>query len=103
LTACAKQGISPQGQDVHQLYTVIMLLAAPVFIAVEAVLIWCIVRYRKRDADPPAQTVGGNRSLAVFFALPAVIVATLFPIGEATLMKIQKEVTPQVRIKVEGF
>jgi cytochrome c oxidase subunit II len=103
LTACAKEGISTQGQDVHQLYTVIMVLAAPVFIAVEAALIWCVVRYRKRDAEPAPQTVGGNRSLAVFFALPAVIVAALFPFGEATLMKIQQEVTPQVKIKVEGF
>ena len=103
LTACAKEGISTQGQDVHQLYTVIMLLAAPVFVAVEAFLIWCVVRYRKRDAEPPAQTVGGTRSLAVFFTIPAVIVAVLFPFGETTLMKIQKEVTPQVKIKVEGF
>jgi cytochrome c oxidase subunit 2 len=102
-TACAKEGISPQGRDVHQLYTVIMILAAPVFVAVEAALIWCVVRYRKRDGDPAPQTVGGNRSLAVFFALPALIVAALFPFGEATLMKIQQEVTPQVKIKVEGF
>jgi cytochrome c oxidase subunit II len=103
LTGCAKQGISPTGQDVHRLYTVIMILALPVFIAVEATLVWCVVRYRKRDEAPPPQTVGGNRSLAVFFVLPAVIVATLFPFGEATLMKIEKQVTPLVKINVEGF
>jgi cytochrome c oxidase subunit II len=106
LTGCAKEGISPTAQDVHQLYTVIMILALPVFIGVEALLIWCIVRYRKRggdDSPAPVQSVGGNRSLAVFFAIPAVIVAILFPFGEQTLMNVQAAVTPLVKIHVEGF
>jgi cytochrome c oxidase subunit II len=103
LTSCAKQGISPQGRDVHQLYLVILLLAAPVFIAVEALLIWCIVRYRRRDDEPAPQTTGGTRSLATFFVIPAVIVAVLFPIGESTLMRIEQQTVPQVQIKVEGF
>jgi cytochrome c oxidase subunit 2 len=80
-----------------------MLLAAPVFLVVEGLLIWSIVRFRKRDTAAPPQTVGGNRSLGVFFAIPAIIVATLFPFGEATLMKIEKAEVPQVKIDVEGF
>ena len=81
MVGCAKQGISPQSEDVHQLYLVIMALAVPVFIAVEALLIWCIVRYRKRDDDPPPSR-SAARSLAVFFVIPALIVAMLFPFGE---------------------
>ena len=103
LASCAKQGISPTGKDVHQLYLVIMALALPVFIGVEALLIWCIVRYRKRDDSPPKQSVGGNKTLAVFFAIPAVIVAVLVPFGEQTLMKLENQPLPQVHIKVEGF
>jgi cytochrome c oxidase subunit 2 len=103
LSSCAKQGISPQGQDVNQLYRLIMILAVPVFVVVEAALLWCIFRYRKRDDAPTKQTVGGGRSLAVFFAIPAVIVATLFPFGENTLIQIQQRETPQVQIRVEGF
>jgi cytochrome c oxidase subunit 2 len=103
LASCAKQGISPQGQDVHRLYVIIAILAAPVFVVVEALLIWCVVRYRKRDETPAPQTVGRARSLGVFFAIPAVIVATLFPFGESTLMSIEQRTTPQVQIKVEGF
>jgi cytochrome c oxidase subunit 2 len=103
LPSCAKQGISPQGQDVHQLFVIIMILAAPVFLAVEGALIWCIVRYRKRTDEPAPQTVGGGRSLGVFFAIPAVIVAVLFPFGEQTLMRIQQREPPQVQIRVEGF
>jgi cytochrome c oxidase subunit 2 len=103
LPACANSGITTKAQDVHELYVVIAILAAPVFIGVEALLIWCVVRYRKRDDVPPAQTVGGARSLGVFFLIPAVIVAALFPFGEATLMKVEKDDLPQVVIKVEGF
>jgi cytochrome c oxidase subunit 2 len=103
LTNCAKQGISPQGQDVHQLYVIILILAAPVFIAVEAALIWCVVRYRKRSDEPAPQTVGGSRSLGVFFVIPAVIVALLFPFGETTLLRIERTEPPQVQIRVEGF
>lgn len=103
LTNCAKQGISPQGQDVHRLYVIILILAAPVFVAVEAALIWCIVRYRKRSDDPAPQSVGGSRSLGVFFVIPAVIVALLFPLGETTLLRIERTEPPQVQIRVEGF
>jgi cytochrome c oxidase subunit 2 len=103
LSGCAQRGISPQSQDVHTLYGIIMIIAAPVFIGVEAALIWCVFRYRKRDDTPAPQTVGGSRTLGIFFAIPAVIVAVLFPIGEATLMRIQQHETPQVRIRVEAF
>jgi cytochrome c oxidase subunit II len=105
LTSCAEQGISPQGEDVHNLYVVIMILALPVFLAVELLLIWCVVRYRRRgnDDEAPPQTVGSGRTLGVFFAIPVVIVAILFPFGETTLLNINKTTAPQVRIHVEGF
>jgi cytochrome c oxidase subunit 2 len=103
LTSCAKQGISPQGQDVHQLYVVILILAAPVFVGVEAALLWCVFRYRKRDDTPAKQTVGGSRVLGVFFVIPAVIIAVLFPFGERTLLSIERRETPQVVIRAEGF
>jgi cytochrome c oxidase subunit 2 len=80
-----------------------MILAAPVFLAVEGFLVLCVFRFRKRDDTPAPQSVGSARSLGVFFAIPAVIVAILFPFGESTLMKIERQETPQVVIKVEGF
>jgi cytochrome c oxidase subunit II len=70
---------------------------------VEGILIWCVIRYRRRDDAPAPQTVGGTRSLAIFFAIPAIIVSILFPFGESTLMAIEQREAPQVQIKVEGF
>jgi cytochrome c oxidase subunit 2 len=107
LAGCAKQGATVQGQEIHDLYVLIIILAAPVFIGVEGVLLWCIVRYRQRrtsDGQPVSQRAGGRRSLAVFFAIPTVIVAFLYPFGERTLADVQrKEPNPAVELRVEGF
>ena len=53
---------------------------------------------RRRAAERRRAEVAGR-----FFAIPAVIVAILFPFGEATLMQVQQQETPQVQIHVEGF
>jgi cytochrome c oxidase subunit 2 len=103
LSGCAQQGISPESQEVHTLYFIIMALAAPVVIGIYAGVLWCVFRYRKRDDVPAPQSVGGARSLGVFFVIPSLIVALLFPFGEATLMHVEEEKTPQVQIHVEGF
>src|SRR5438093_13342041 len=99
LSGCAKEGVSPQGQDVHRLFIIIMIIAAPVFLGVEAVLLWSVFRYRKRDDEPAPQTVGSARTLGVFFIIPALIISVLFPFGEATLMRIEQRAVPQVVIK----
>ena len=102
--AARNRGSRPQRKDVHQLYVIIMALALPVFIGGRgaADLVHRPVPQARRRR-PPQQSVGGNRSLVVFFAIPAVIVAILFPFGERTLMALEKTTTPQVHIKVEGF
>src|SRR6266487_4136399 len=91
LASCAQQGVSTQGQDIHDLYVRIFLLAAPVFVAVEAFLLWCVFRYRKRDDQPAPQDAGSGRVLLVFFAIPTVIIAILFPFGEQTLGDVMHE------------
>src|ERR671931_1021157 len=104
LAGCAQQGVSTQGQDIHDLYVRITILAAPVFIGVEAFLLWCVVRYRKRDDRPAPQGAGSGRVLAVFFAIPTVIIAVLFPFGEQTLSYVQhREKDPGVVINVDAF
>jgi len=107
LAGCAKQGATVQGQEIHDLYVLIILLALPVFIGVEGVLLWCIVRYRQRrtsDGQPVSQRAGGPRSLAVFFAIPTVIVTFFFLYGERTLADVQRpEPNPAVELRIDGF
>jgi cytochrome c oxidase subunit II len=104
LTSCAKQGADVNGQRVHSLYEVIFALALPVFVVVEALLLWYILRYRKRDDRPPPQSFGTRRALIIFFLIPTIIVAVDYVYGERTLAQVEKlDPNPQVVIRVEGF
>ncbi|MDP9224174.1 MAG: cytochrome c oxidase subunit II [Actinomycetota bacterium] len=95
--------MTTQGQAVDHLYNIIFTLAAPVFVCVEAVLLWFVFRYRKRDDREPPQTQGSNRTLIIFFIIPTVIVAVLFPFGERTLSEVQAMPPAAETIRVQGF
>lgn len=103
-TGCAQSGATVQGRKIHGLFVTITLLAAPVFVVVEALLLYLVFRYRKRDDEPAPQRFGSTRTLAIFFLIPTVIVSVLYGFGESTLAAVQHEnPNPQVVIRVEGF
>ncbi len=105
-TGCAQSGATVQGRNVHGLYVIIAIMAAPVFIGVEGLLLWSVWRFRKRGQEEAVgpQTFGSSRTLVIFFVVPAVIVATLFAVGEGTLASVQKQdPNPVVTIRAEGF
>src|SRR5438309_6635177 len=104
LTGCAQAGATEQGQKVHSLYNVILMLAAPVFVIVEALLLWFIIRGRRTGTADPPQTFGTRRALIIFFLIPTLIVAVDYVFGERTLADVQKQdPNPTVVIRVEGF
>jgi cytochrome c oxidase subunit II len=104
LAGCAREGGTLQAHEIHQLYITILVLGAFVFVLVEGILLWSIIRYRKRDDTEAPQSFGSNRALAGFFAFGAVIVAVLFPFGERTLGFVQaQEPNPALNIRIEGF
>jgi cytochrome c oxidase subunit II len=101
---CAKEGVTYQANEVHQLYVTITAIALPVFVIVEVLVVFFALRYRKRDDVDPPQQFGTNRALAIFFVIPLVIVAILYAFGETTLASISRQdPNPQVVIRVEGF
>ena len=82
----------------------IFILALPVFLAVEGLLLWNITRYRKRDDTPAPQTVGKPTTIVGFFLIGAVIIAILFPFGERTLARVDSvQKNASVDVKLEGF
>jgi cytochrome c oxidase subunit 2 len=104
LSGCAQSGATAQGQEVHRLYNIIFTLALPVFVAVEALLLWYVFRYRTKGDRPVPQASGSRGALLVFFLIPAVIVAADYTFGERTLNKVEKvDPNPSVVIRVEGF
>ncbi len=104
MTACAEQPATSQAEDVRNLYYLILGLAAAVFIGVEGVLLWSIVRYRRRkgdDSEPP-QREGTTKMVVLFFVIGAVIVAILFPFGEITLARVEQNPPPITEIDIQG-
>ena len=99
-----EQPATTQAQATHTLFFIILSLAGAVFIAVESMLLWSIIRYRARkgdDAEPP-QRYGTTRVLILFFLIGLIIVAVLFPFGEVTLAKVDDNPPPVETIDVQG-
>lgn len=76
-----------QAEEVSKLYNIVFAIAVAIFIAVEGLIVWSILRYRRRpgDVDLPPQTHGNNLVEALWTLIPTVIVLYLFAISWQTL------------------
>jgi cytochrome c oxidase subunit 2 len=76
-----------QGRQISDLYTIIMVIAAAIFLVVESLIIWSVLRYRRRpeDTDLPPQTHGNNLVEIIWTVIPTVIVGYMFVISMQTL------------------
>jgi cytochrome c oxidase subunit 2 len=77
-TGCVPQSVTEEGRAVHNLYNVFLYIAAVVFVVVSGLVIWSVIRYRRRDDELPAQTHGNNRLELAWTLIPTVIVLVLF-------------------------
>jgi cytochrome c oxidase subunit 2 len=98
---------SAGGQAVDQLYPIIFYIAVAVFVLVEGLLIWIVLRYRRRPTDDalPTQTHGHNLLEVLWTAIPALIVTAMFVMTIDTLAGIERvDAEPQgVVVDVKGF
>ena len=76
-----------QAKEVASLYDLVFAIAVAIFVAVEGLIIWSILRYRRRptDVDLPPQTHGNNFVEVLWTLIPTVIVLYLFAISWQTL------------------
>jgi cytochrome c oxidase subunit II len=91
------------GRDVFTLYTVILILAAIVFIGVEGMIIYSIFAYRRRDERLPAQLHGNTLIEIVWTAIPTVIVLVLFGASVWALNSVEARADDPLTIEAEGF
>jgi cytochrome c oxidase subunit II len=75
---CTPQSVTEQGQAIYNLYNLFMYIAAVVFVVVSGLVIWSVIRYRRRDDELPTQTHGNNRLELTWTVIPTVIVLFLF-------------------------
>jgi cytochrome c oxidase subunit II len=76
-----------QGQEIRDLYNIVFFFAVIIFIVVEGLIVWTVLRYRRKpeDRDLPPQTHGNNFAEILWTVIPTVIVAFLFYVSWQTL------------------
>ena len=95
------QAATRQARDVRGLYDIVFALAIAIFLAVEGLIVWSILRYRRKPTDDelPAQTHGNNLVEIIWTLIPTVIVLYLFFVSWQTLTTVDAvSATPAVRI-----
>ena len=97
-------GATEQAKPVHHLYMILFVVATIIFVLVEALIVWAVFRYRRRDDALPPQ-FHGNNLLEVGWTLgPLIIVAVLFVLSFQVISKVDAEAAnPQVTVNVTGF
>ncbi len=94
--------VTEQGARVRELYTTVFAIAAVIFIVVEGLIIWTVLRYRRAPGDDvlPAQTHGNNVAELAWTIIPTIIVAFLFVISWQTLNQVDTvSASPQTKIR----
>jgi cytochrome c oxidase subunit 2 len=74
-----QSGGSPNADDIDTLYKIVLAVAAVIFVGVEGVLLYSLVRFRARKDAVPAQ-IRGNTRLEVGWTLGAAVVLVVLAI-----------------------
>jgi cytochrome c oxidase subunit II len=75
---CAPRSVTEEGRAVYDLYNLFLYIAAVVFVVVSGLVVWSVIRYRRRDDELPTQTHGNNKLELTWTLIPTVIVLVLF-------------------------
>jgi cytochrome c oxidase subunit II len=87
--------------EVRGLYDVVFALAVAIFLVVEGLIVWSIIRYRRKptDVDLPPQTHGNNVVEIIWTVIPTAIVLFLFGISYNTLVSVDTvSADPGIRV-----
>jgi cytochrome c oxidase subunit 2 len=95
------QAVTAQGRETRGLYDIVFAFAAAIFLLVEGLIVWSVIRYRRRpaDTDLPVQTHGNNLVEVIWTLIPTGIVLFLFVISWQTLIHVDTvSASPDIRI-----
>jgi cytochrome c oxidase subunit 2 len=87
VAGCAPQAVTSQGREIADLYNIVFVVAAAIFLFVEGLIVWTVLRYRRRPANGelPPQVHGNNALEVIWTIIPTVIVLLLFVLTWNTL------------------
>ena len=91
-----------QGAQIRDLYDIVFGFAVVIFLLVEGLILWSVIRYRRKptDTELPAQTHGHNTLEILWTIIPTAIVLILFVFSFNTLNSVDAiKATPDLRIR----
>ncbi len=94
--------VTEQGRHIRDLYTVVFVIGAAIFLLVEGLIIWSVIRYRRQpgDVDLPIQTHGNNVAEIVWTVVPTLIVIFLFVVSWQTLNVVDAaSANPELKVR----
>ncbi len=94
--------ITDRGEAIRDLYVIIFAIAAVIFFVVEGLIVWSVIRYRRRPGDDelPPQTHGNAIAEIVWTVVPTLIVAFMFVISWQTLNTVEATSSqPQLKVR----
>jgi cytochrome c oxidase subunit 2 len=86
---------SPQADNTRDLYLVVFILGLIIFVLVEGVLIWCLVKYRARKGRVAAQ-IHGNTRLEVGWTIGAVVLVIVIAVATFVMLPSIKNPAPSL-------
>jgi cytochrome c oxidase subunit II len=96
--------VTEQGVEIRDLYNVLFIAAAIIFVLVEAAIVFAVLRYRRRGDMLPPQFHGNNLLEVAWTVVPLLIVAGLFVVSWGVLNRVEaKADDPRVTVNVLGF
>jgi cytochrome c oxidase subunit 2 len=99
-----EQGISDKSHRMYDLWIGSVLAALVVGILVWGLILWCVIRYRKRGEELPLQTRFNLPIELLYTVVPFLVIAVLFyytAITQSYVDKISKN--PDVKVEVVAF
>lgn len=81
------RAVTEQGASTRNLYDIVFAIAVAIFVLVEGLIIYAVVRYRRKptDTELPPQIHGNNLVELIWTVIPTLIVAFLFVVSWQTL------------------
>jgi len=99
-----KGGITPQAQRMYDLWIGSVVAALVVGFFVWGLIFWCVVRYRKKGDELPAQTRFNLPIELIYTVVPFLVIAVLFyytAVVQTDVSRLSRN--PDVRVEVVAF
>lgn len=99
-------GATDQSREISSLYGMVFIIAVAIFLFVEGLIVFSVIRYRRRPGDDelPPQIHGNNLAETAWTLIPLVIVVGLFVASWQTLNRVEARTdSPSVTIDVTAF